>query len=150
MLAEASPKNRSRTPNQYDDTSRAISVFSDVCYKVTLHRWRSSRPHYDLWRQKSIFLSFIFFLSFFFLSFFLSFLRYQVSAPRYHCLFCVSSYNSICGLCWLFLVSFKRFLATSQCANHFDHLGFLPKIATNHTVNLAKSHTDTWLRKTEK
>ena len=31
----------------------------------------------------------------------------------------------------------------SQCANHFDHLGFLPKIATNHTVNLAKSHTDT-------
>ena len=31
----------------------------------------------------------------------------------------------------------------SQCAYHFDHLGFLPKIATNHTVNLAKSHTDT-------
>ena len=22
----------------------------------------------------------------------------------------------------------------TQCANHFDHLGFLPKIATNHTV----------------
>ena len=38
----------------------------------------------------------------------------------------------------------------SQCANHFDHLGFLRKIATNHTVNLARSHTDTWLRKTEK
>ena len=31
----------------------------------------------------------------------------------------------------------------SQCANHFDHLRFLPKMATNHTVNLAKSHTDT-------
>ena len=30
-----------------------------------------------------------------------------------------------------------------QCAHHFDHLGFLPKIATNHTVNLAKSNTDT-------
>ena len=30
-----------------------------------------------------------------------------------------------------------------QCANHFDHLGFLSKIATNHTVNSAKSHTDT-------
>ena len=37
-----------------------------------------------------------------------------------------------------------------QCANHFDHLRFSPKIATNHTVNLAKSHTDTRLRKTEK
>ena len=31
----------------------------------------------------------------------------------------------------------------TQCANHFDHLGFIPKIATNHTVNLARSHTDT-------
>ena len=41
-------------------------------------------------------------------------------------------------------------LPSAQCANHFDHLGFLPKIAMNHTVNLAKSHTDTWLRKTEK
>ena len=38
----------------------------------------------------------------------------------------------------------------SQCANHFDHLGFLPKLATNHTMNLAKSHTDTLLRKIEK
>ena len=34
-------------------------------------------------------------------------------------------------------------LSITQCANHFDHLGFLPKIATNHTVNLARSHTDT-------
>ena len=31
----------------------------------------------------------------------------------------------------------------SQCTNDFDHLGFLPKIVTNYTVNLAKSHTDT-------
>ena len=38
----------------------------------------------------------------------------------------------------------------AQCANHFDHLWFLPKLATNHTVNLAKRHTDTCLRKTEK
>ena len=30
-----------------------------------------------------------------------------------------------------------------QCANQFDHLRILPKIATNRTVNLAKSHTDT-------
>ena len=34
-------------------------------------------------------------------------------------------------------------LVYSQCAYQFDHLGFLPKIATNHTVNLAKSLTDT-------
>ena len=47
-----------------------------------------------------------------------------------------------------FTVSFESLM--SQCANHFDHLGFLPKIATNHTGNLARSHTDTWLRKTEK
>ena len=38
---------------------------------------------------------------------------------------------------------FNPHLSTIQCANHFDHLGFLPKIATNHTVNLARSHTDT-------
>ena len=25
--------------------------------------------------------------------------------------------------------------AISQCANHFDHLGCLPKIATNRTMN---------------
>ena len=34
-------------------------------------------------------------------------------------------------------------LPYSQCANHFDHLVFLPKIAMNHTVNLAKNNTDT-------
>ena len=32
---------------------------------------------------------------------------------------------------------------TFSCANNFDHLGILPKIDTNHTGNLAKSHTDT-------
>ena len=31
------------------------------------------------------------------------------------------------------------YFTNSQCAYHFDHLGLLPKIATNHTVNLAKS-----------
>ena len=37
----------------------------------------------------------------------------------------------------------KRTSLVSQCANHFDHLGVLPKFGTNHTVNLARSHTGT-------
>ena len=30
-------------------------------------------------------------------------------------------------------------VSEAQYANHFDHLGFLPKIATNHTMNLQRA-----------